>query len=55
MGFKVPLKDEMQSLERDFKTGKLIRVCEECSSKDGVKLVKSVRKYLCTKCGKSLK
>ena len=55
MGFKVPLKDELQSLKRDFKTGKLIRVCEECGSNDNVKLVKVVRKYLCKKCRKGLK
>ena len=55
MSFRVPLKDEMKSLERNFKTGKLIRTCEQCKSNNNVKIDKRVRKYLCEKCRKNLK
>ena len=54
MGFKVPLKDEMKSLERDFKTGRLIRVCEGCGSNDKVKINKKTRTYLCPICSKKI-
>ena len=52
---KVKIDKEVNSYAVDKHDRRIKRVCEECGSFEGVKLVKSVRKRLCKVCRGDLK